>query len=671
MPLLHRFRTRSLWPLLLAVAGPLGMAGCSNNPYPPGDTASPYVYRHLAADLRTLDPTKAYTVDESSVVDLVYGMYYRYHYLKQAPYELELVLGAAEPQREPYTFADPKTGKPVRGESWTFRIKPGLRFQDDPCFPDGKGREIVASDFLLSFRRLADPAIGCPILGFVEDKIVGLTEFAEACRKRKAAGQGPDYAANVAGLQTDPKDPYTFRIVLNQPYPQLRYLMAMHFTTPLAHEAVARYGDKLREHPVGSGQYTVAEYTKKQQIVLKANPNRPLEYYPTEGMPGDREAGFLDDAGKQLPLAEEIVYKFVPERITAWNLYLQGYLDRYSVTQDNFRQVMSPQGGLSPEMKRRGVKLRKVANPNTYYFSFNMDDPVFGGYTPQKRKLRQAISLAIDTQEFIDLLFEGNGKKPEWLIPPGITGYDPAYKNPYAQPDLPRAKKLLAEAGYPDGIDPQSGDRLTLYYDNAADTPEERQFLGLLQRQIEALGVHLESRTWRDTIWQDRVDKGQFQFVGYGWFADYPDPENFTFMLYGPNRRPGPNHTNYANPAYDSLFDKMRVMEDGPERLEIIRQMREIAVEDCPWISYMHREQMGLDYDWLKNSKSHGVANDTAKYWRIDGPRRNGQQLAANHPNYWPTLGLLAVIALGSMPAATVIRNRRRRKVRREAGGAS
>lgn len=671
MPFLHRFRIRPTCLSLLAAAGALGMAGCSNNPYPQGETASPVVYRHLAGDLRTLDPTKSYTVDEASVVDLIYGMYYRYHYLKQAPYELELVLGATEPKREVYTFADPKTGKQVRGESWTFKIKPGLRFQDDPCFPDGKGREIVAADFLLSFRRLADPAIGCPILGFVEDKILGLTEFAEQCRQRKAAGQGPDYAANVAGLKADPNDPYTFSILLNQPYPQLRYLMAMHFTAPLAHEAVAKYGDKLREHPVGCGQYTVQEYTKKQQLVLKANPNRPLEYYPTEGMPGDREAGFLEDAGKQLPLSDMVIYKFIPERITAWNLYLQGYLDRYAVTQDNFKQVMSPQGGLSAEMEKKGVKLRKVANPNTYYFSFNMDDPVFGGYTPQKRKLRQAVSLAIDTQEFIDLLFEGNGRKPEWLIPPGITGYDPAYKNPYAQPNLPRAKKLLAEAGYPDGIDPRSGDRLTLYYDNAADTPEERQFLGLLKRQIEALGIHLESRTWRDTIWQDRVDKGQFQFVGYGWFADYPDPENFTFMLYGPNRRPGPNHTNYANPKYDRLFEKMRVMDDSPERLEIIRQMREIAVEDCPWISYMHREQMGLDYSWLKNSKSHGVANDTTKYWRIDGASRARQQAAANHPNYWPTVGLLAVIALGSMPAATVIRNRRRRKVRRAPEGAS
>jgi ABC-type transport system substrate-binding protein len=602
----------------------------------------------------------------------MYGMYYRYHYLKQAPYELELVLGAAEPKREPYTFPDPKTGKPVHGESWTFRIKPGLHFQDDPCFPGGKGREIVASDFLLSFRRLADPAIGCPILGFVEDKIIGLSDFAAACRKRKAELKlGPDFNAPVAGLQVDPHDPYTFRVLLNQPYPQLRYLMAMHFTTPLAHEAVETYGDKLRDHPVGCGQYVMTEYTKKQQIVLKANPNRPLEYYPTEGMPGDREAGLLEDAGKQLPLSDTVIFKFVPERITAWNLYLQGYLDRYSVTQDNFRQVMAPQGGLSPEMKQKGVLLQKVTTPNTYYFSFNMDDPVFGGYTPQRRKLRQAVSLAIDSQEFIDLLFEGNGRKPEWLIPPGITGYDPDYKNPYCQPDLPRAKKLLAEAGYPDGIDPKSGDRLTLYYDNTADTPEDRQFLGLLQRQVEALGIHLESRTWRDTIWQDRLDKGQFQFVSYGWFADYPDPENFTFLLYGPNQRPGPNHTNYKNPEYDRLFEQMRVMEEGPARVEVIRKMRAIAVEDCTWIPYMHREQMGLDYDWLKNSKSHGVANDVTKYWRIDGKRRDAQQVAWNQPNYWPILGLLALVGAGSMPAVSVIRNRRRRKVRREAGGAN
>jgi len=647
------------------------LAGCSNNPYPDGESASPTLYRRLQAELRTLDPTKSYTVDEASVVDLIYPSYYRYHYLRQDPFELELYLGAEEAKREPYSYTDPKTGKTARGESWTFKIKPGMHFQNDPCFPAGKGREIVPADFLYSFKRMADPAIGCPILGFLQDKVIGLEEYADACRKRKDEGLGPDLNANVPGLQLDPKDPHTFRVLLNQPYPQLRYLMAMHFTSPLAHEAVSEYGKLLRDHPVGCGPYVLTEYTKKQQIVLEKNPNRVPEYYPTEGGAGDAEAGLLADAGEQLPLADKVIFRFIPERITAWNLYLQGYLDRYSVTQDNFRQVMGASGqGLTQEMKDKGVLLSKVSTPNVYYLGFNMTDDTFGGYTPERRKLRQAVALAIKPQEFIDLLFEGNGTAPEWLLPPGIVGFDDKYRNPYQRADLNRAKQLLAEAGYPEGIGPD-GNRLVLTFDNRDDTPEDRQFTGLLTRQIEALGLKLESRTSRDVIWQDRVDKGDFQFVAYGWFADYPDPENFLFLLYSPNKRPGPNHTAYRNPEYDKLFEQVRTMDDGPQRLAIIEKMREIAVEDCPWIPYMHRAQLGLDYDWLKNGKSHGMANDITKYWRIDGTRRAQRQAEWNQPNYLPSIALLLGVTLASIPAAAVVRNRRRRKVRRETGDAA
>src|SRR5205807_2297973 len=176
--------------------------------------------------------------------------------------------------------------------------------------------------------------------------------------------QSADYAADVAGLQVNPKDPYTFRVRLNQPYPQLRYLMAMPFTTPLAREAVARYGAELARHPVGCGPYRMTEYTRKQRIVLRVNPNRHEELYPTKGAPGDRAAGLLRDAGKRLPLTDGVVFNIIREGVTGWNLFLQGYLDSYGVTQENYQKVMSRAGQLSPEMVRRGVRLRREVSPN-------------------------------------------------------------------------------------------------------------------------------------------------------------------------------------------------------------------------------------------------------------------------------------------------------------------
>lgn len=654
----------------------LAAAGCSNNPYPPGQSAGSVIYRALETDLRTLDPSIAYTVRESAIVDLIYPSYFRYHYLKQAPYVLELNLGAEEPRREPYVYTDPDTGKRVQGESWTFRVKPGLRFQDDPCFPGGKGREIVGADFLYSFRRMADPTLDppCPVVSFVDDKIIGFREYVQRNRKRHEAKQPPDYSSPVAGLQLDPNDPYRFRILLNQPYPQLRYLMAMHFTTPLAHEAVTTYsggrngkeGVRLSDHPVGCGPYLLESYIKKRHLTLRANPNRPPEYYPSDAGPGvDPE--LLRHAGRQLPLAERIHFTFQRESVTIWNLFLQGYLDRWGVTQENMQQAMSRQGDLSPAMKARGIELTRTSQPNLYYFMFNMEDPVVGGYTEKKRKLRQAISLAVDSQAFIDLFFQGVGSQAQSPLPPGIAGYDPTYKNPYRQydPSLTRAKKLLAEAGYPGGIDPQTGERLTIYYDNTGTTAAGRQQVGLIQKQLEALGIRLESRVSRDVVWQDRVDKGEFQFIRYGWFADYPDAENFLFLLYGPNKRPGPNHASYNNPEYNRLFEQMRAMDDGPERLAIIKRMRDLAVEDAPWIPVNHDEDLLLTYNWVSGVSSHGVAYDTLKYWAVDGPRRARLQAQWNQPNFLPAVGVLVFLVVGSIPAAGVIRRHRNRRLRR------
>lgn len=660
------FRPRPGFIRTLVLAAVLLFAGCGNNPYPADLTSSRVLFRYLAGELRTLDPTRSYTQDEALIIDGIYQSYFHYHPLKLNPYELRLALGAEEPKREQIPVQVQQEGGTVtvQGERWTFKLRPDLRFQDDPCFPGGKGRQVVAKDVIYSFKRMADPRVQCPVLGFFADKIIGLDRYLAEARARQSRNQPHDFKADVPGLRLDAADPLRFSIVLNQPYPQLRYLMAMHFTAPIPHEAVDTYGSEFARRPVGCGQYVMKEYTPKRRIVLAVNPNRPALYYPDSGEPGDAEAGRLRDAGKQLPLNDGVVFNFITERITRWNFFLQGYLDRYAVTQDNFRQVIAPTGDLTAEMKEKGVRLFKSATPNIFYFAFNMTDPVVGGYTEKKRKLRQAISLAIDSQEFIDVLFDGKGTPADWVVPPGIYGYEPEYKNPYKANNIQLGNKLLAEAGYPKGIDPATDERFTLYYDNTATTPEERQFVRLLERQVERLGIQLESRVFRDSTWQDRVDKGQFQFVAYGWLADYPDPENFVFLLYGPNKRPGPNHAEYKNAEYDRIFEQMRAMEDGPERLELIRKLRAIAVEDAPWIPLRHDEALGLTYDWVSNDKPHGVSNDTMMCWSVDGEMRARKQKEWNRPNFWPLIALLALLGFAAYPAYTAVRARQERRLR-------
>jgi len=668
----RKLLVRGIFPGTLTALLLLTLTGCNNNPYPAGETAQSIIYSAISDDPKTLDPSIGYDVASSSIIDNIYPSYMQYNYLKRDPFVVELSLGAEEPKRErvAVTITEDGTTTTTEGERWTFRIKKGLRFQDDPCFPDGKGREILAADFLYTFRRLADPAVPCPIIQYFDDKVLGMAAY----RAHNAAllkHQKPsDYTFPIRGLETDP-DPYTFHITLSQPYPQLRYLMAMHFTTPLAHEAVERYGKELARHPVGSGAFVLAEYTPKGRIVLVKNPNFRADYYPTEGAPGDREAGLLEAAGQRLPLAEKIQLTIVREGITNWNLFLQGYQDFAGVSQENFQQVMSRAGQLSPEMTQRGLRLHSEVGLDIYYFAFNMDDPTFGGLSEPNRKLRQAISLAIDSQTLIDLLHQGLGQRAESLLPPGLFGYDAHFHNPYRQydPSLTRAKQLLAEAGYPQGIDPKTGQRLTLFWDNALITPAGRVQIGLIARQIAALGIRLESRAWRYPVFQDRVDTGQFQFMNYGWVADYPDPENFVFLLYGPYKRPAANASNYNNPDYNRLFEQMRAMDDGPERLALIRQMREIAMQDCPWIYINHSESYGLTQPWLKNYKPHPIALDTMKYIGVDGAMRTHLQQKWNQPNYWLLLGIVLLVCLGSLPAVQVVRARHNRHVRRPSAG--
>lgn len=615
-------------------------------------------------DPRKLDPASSYRANEGQILDVICPSYYEYQPLKTKKIQLQLMLGEREAERESYPYTVAGKGK-VQGERWTFHIRHDLRFQDDPCFPGGKGRAITAKDFLYAFRRMADPANASPVVTFFSDKVVGFSDLVERNAKLQKADKGADYVTPIKGLQLDATDPYTFRIVLNQPFPQLRYLMAMHFTSPMPFEAVTFYGKEINQHPVGCGPYVLQEWTPKRRIALAVNPNRPTEFYPSEGDPGDKEKGLLRDAGKRLPLADKVVITNIPESTTGWNLFLQGYMDAWGVTQTNFQQVMTQQGALSPEMKEHDIRLVKSNDLWVTYFAFNMSDPVVGGYTPQKRKLRQAISLALNSQEFIELFSMGNGLAAQSIIPPGIYGYDPKYHNPYRtfDPKLAKAKQLLKEAGYPNGIDAKTGDRLTIYYDNAKIEAAGRQYIGLISRQIEALGIHLESRAQRDVVWQNKIEGNDWQLVDYGWIADYPDAENFLFLLYGPNKRPGPNLSGYNNPAYNRLFERMRAMNDGPERLALMHQMRQMVQEDCPLIYLQEVQRMSLYYNWLGANKPHPIANTLLKYRAVNGEQRAQLQTKWNRPVVWPILMFGVVLVLGSLPAVQVVKHRHNRRV--------
>ncbi|MFZ5473709.1 MAG: ABC transporter substrate-binding protein, partial [Pseudomonadota bacterium] len=288
------------------------------------------------------------------------------------------------------------------------------------------------------------------------------------------------------------------------------------------------------------------------------------------------------------------------------------------------------------------------------------------------RKLRQAISIALDYEEFISIFLNGRGIPAQGPLPPGIYGHrtGEAGINPVVyrwhngrmvRRGIDEAKRLLAEAGYPNGRERGSGRPLTLYLDTMASGPEAKARLDWYRKQFEKLGVQLVVRATDYNRFQDKMLKGNAQIFEWGWNADYPDPENFLFLLYGPNRKMelnGENAANYANPEFDRLFVQMKDMANGPARQALIDRMVEIVRHDAPWVFAYYPKSFGLRHAWVKNGKPNLMANNTLKYRRVEPERRLAYQAQWNRAVWWPLLLLFLLLALAALPALRAYRRR-------------
>jgi ABC-type transport system substrate-binding protein len=575
-------------------------------------------------------------------------------------------------------------------------------------FPKTGTRELTADDYVYEIKRLAHPRVVSPIYGHMSDYIVGLKELgdrlkrdsdamiAEHQRRHGTSDRGYPWidlrGYDISGVKA--VDRYTYRVRVKGKYPQFVYWLAMPFFAPIPWEADRFYSQRgmnqgrnltLDWYPVGTGPYMLAENDPNSRMVLQANPNFRGELYPSEGEPGDAGAGLLAAAGKRVPFIERIVFTREKEGIPYWNKFLQGYFDSSGIGSDNFDQAvrMSVEGDarLTPEMEGRGIGLRTSVAPSTFYLAFNFNDAVVGGKGDEKmreraRKLRQAVSIAIDWEEFISIFANGRGIAGMGPLPPGIFGYredtegynrvvyDWVDGKPRRKP-IEAARKLLAEAGYPDGRDAKSGQPLVLYLDTTERGPDDAARLNWYRRQFARIDVQLEIRATDWNRFQEKVRSGNTQMFFLGWNADYPDPENFMFLLYGPNgSQDGENKARYASPAFDRLFDQMKNMDNGPRRQAIIDQMVRIAREDAPWVWGFHPKDYVLSHAWVSVGKPNKMARNTLKYVRVDPGLRERMRLEWNKPVAWPLAAILAVLVLGSLPAYLSYRRRERMAAR-------
>jgi oligopeptide transport system substrate-binding protein len=632
------------------------LAGCvGNNPYPP-EGEKIIGYRGLSEDPRTLDPAQASDTNSAEILCQIYDSLYQYAYLDR-PYKVEPSLAAAYPEKRIFDESVMEKGvaRKIARMEYTFRLKNDLYFQDDPCFPEGKGRAVTSRDIIYSIKRLADPSVQSTGFWLVAGKIKGIDEFA---KKAQAVGK-VDYSQEVEGLKAP--DDRTLKITLTEPYPAFIFVMSMPYTAPVAHEAVEYYNAPGREgiarHPVGTGAYRLKSWERQHRIILERNANFRKDFYPSSGAPGDKEKGLLVDAGKRLPFLDEVWYTIISSGQPGWLLFMQGYLDGSGIPQEQFDRAVTKQLDLSRSFVKKGISLEVTSDLDVYYIAFNMRDPILG---PNKY-LRQALSLSYDSDLYNDIYLNGRAINAQGPLPPGVFGYDPALRNPYKTHDLVKAKELLAKAGYPDGIDAKTGRQLELTYDIGSDSARAREAATFDMRCFEQLGIKMKLQVNTFSQYLERTQKGTFQMTSSGWLADYPDPENFLQLLYGPNAPPNPNHSAFSNPEYDRLYEQMKTMEDSPERAEIIHRMVAIVIEECPWIFTIHTPSYVLRHSWYKNAKSSSISGNYAKYVRVDPGERRAYWKTQDRPDYSVLAYAVALVIVLSAPAVVMTYVRRRK----------
>lgn len=642
-----------------------GVLGCSNNPYPGSEDGEKVLYQPFSTPPKTLDPAISYGTADTVVTNKVFDTLLEYHYFER-PYRLLPSMAEELPE------AETLSGGKVRD---TFRLRPHIRFQPDACFALSlgeagrkNGRAASAHDIVFQLKRIADPALTSPVVEPFSN-LVGFADFRAALQKRRKGDKGfsklsmkkqYELAGEISGAVAS--DERTLVITLKEAYPQILYWFAMHFTTPVPWEAVDYYTGRdgrppIAEHPVSTGPFFVTTYEKQARIVLESNPNwwglknrdAPGATFP-EVPPGKEWDDLREAEGKPLPLIERVDYRMEKESIPPFNKFLQGYYDFSGITRESFDKVIV-EGGLSQEMEKAGIHLSKEVDPGVYYLGFNMDDKTVGSPGGNRaRALRQAMSLVVDVTEYLRLFANGRGLPAHSPVPPGLFGYDEDYKNPYRSPNLEKAKQILKEGGYENGIDPATKKPLRLSFDVPDTSPEARPRFLFWVNQWRKLGLNVEIEATNYNQFYEKMNDGSYQIFQWGWMADYPDPENFLFLLSSKMARTvsgGPNSANFKNEEYDRLFEAMRTRQNDKVRYDTIAKMLKILEVERPWIELFHPESYTLAHGWVDNVRPAGLTSITAsKYYDLNVAERRASRKAWNEPILWPALALFALVAL-------------------------
>ncbi len=542
------------------------------------------VYTRSMSRIPSLDPVEAASSYAARGIQLAYEPLLEYDYTAR-PYRLIPCLAEALPVIQ------------ENGRVLIFKINPEARFTLNDCFgrdADGRvrGRFVTAADVIYSFMRIADKKNASPGSWVVTDTILGMRAFAE-----HSGAKGPtDYQFPVAGLRA--LDAQTLRIELTKPLQVFQHYLTIGYTAVVPHEAVTYYGKEFGGHTVGSGPYQLSTWRRNYQMTYERNKGwHGWGNGPASLRPGEKTF-------------DRIVYRMMDDVTTQWLSFIKGELDFLGeVSSDNWDVVIDGSGELSEFLRQKSITLHAASSLEVAYIGINMDDPVLGS----NRALRQALNCAFDSAAWER--FYNHRTIPATGPVPLKTQGRLETPFPYAY-NLERAKKLMVEAGYPNGVDAKTGRRLELQLEIGRTTQEIRESTELLASFYEKIGIALIPQYQNWPTFLKRVSNRQAQLFRVTWVGDYPDAENFIQLFYSHNVSPGPNRANYVNKSVDALYEKACITISDVERNTLWQEAQAIIREDCPWIFLHYPSVSTLTQPRLSGFTPTDFPYGTEKYFR-------------------------------------------------------
>lgn len=598
------FRTRA-WVTSLCLA--LGLATVVAAQ--PASPAPEKVLRYSFPTAETgFDPTQINDLYSATVCANIFEAPYEYDYLAR-PVKIRPNLAEALPEVSP----DFRT--------FTFRLRRGVHFADDPAF-GGQKREVTAQDFVYTIKRFFDPKTKSPrYSGLAEEGMLGLEELRT---KAEASGRF-DYDTPVEGLRA--LDRYTVQIRLAEPRPRfLQTIADPSIVGIVAREAVEKYGDRLMEHPVGTGPFMLQEWKRSSRMTLVRNPGFRDKRYEAEPAADDAaaQAIYARMKGRRLPMVDKVVVTIIDEQQPRWLSFLNGEQDLMERLHESFALQAVPGNKLAPGLAKKGIQVEQVPLSDITMFYFNMNDPVVGGYTPDKVALRRAIGLAVSSEQEVRLARRNQAIVAQGLVMPNTSSYDPSFRSEMGTYDPARAIALLDMFGYVDRDgdgwrDLPDGKPLVLYYDTlgVADYRERDE---IMKKNLDAVGIRIVYRVgqWAEQLRASRANK--LMMWGYGLSASSPNSAGS--LAVGYSKQFGQqNHSRFRNERFDALYEKQSLLPDGPERDAVIREAVRIMVAYMPVKARVHRIGTDLMQPWLVGYRRHPFAREFWPYVDIDTAR--------------------------------------------------